>query len=151
MNFEIRHKRTYCPPSLLEKKHCISTPGRWQSKTLLTVDECGSKFARNSVFDCNRKLCFWQIFKLRSSIVSTFSIAACPVWSGQGPNAWYFRPKMAAKSGKRHGYSVDPALEYIGNRTKMDCSECSILRPLNEQTLTTGAFFKASCRYLYIL
>ena len=48
---------------------------------------------------------------------------------------------MTAKSGKRHGYSVDPALEYIGNRTKMDCSECSILRPLNEQTLTTGAFF----------
>ena len=38
---------------------------------------------------------------------------------------------MTAKSGKRHGYSVDPALEYIGNRTKMDCSECSILRPLH--------------------
>ena len=55
---------------------------------------------------------------------------------------------MTAKSGKRHGYSVDPALEYIGNRTKMDCSECSILRPLNEPTSTTGAFFKASCRYV---
>ena len=38
---------------------------------------------------------------------------------------------MTAKSGKRHGYSVDPALEYIGNRTNMDCSECSILRPLH--------------------
>ena len=38
---------------------------------------------------------------------------------------------MTAKSGKRHGYSVDPALEYIGNRTKMDCSECLILRPLH--------------------
>ena len=38
---------------------------------------------------------------------------------------------MTTKSGKRHRYSVDPALEYIGNRTKMDCSECSILRPLH--------------------
>ena len=38
---------------------------------------------------------------------------------------------MTAKSGKRHGFSVDPTLEYIGNRTKMDCSECSILRPLH--------------------
>ena len=26
---------------------------RWQSKTLLTIDEHGSKFARNSVFDCH--------------------------------------------------------------------------------------------------
>ena len=38
---------------------------------------------------------------------------------------------MTAKSEKRHRYSVDPALEYIGNRTKMDCSECSILRHLH--------------------
>ena len=62
---------------------------------------------------------------------------------------------MTAKSGKRHGYSVDPALEYIGNRTKMDCSECSILRPLHIRKRTDlndrGLFFKASCRYLYIL
>ena len=27
------------------------TPGRWQSKMLLTMDERGSKIARNSVFD----------------------------------------------------------------------------------------------------
>ena len=30
----------------------IFTPGRRQSKTLLTIDERGSKLARNSVFDC---------------------------------------------------------------------------------------------------
>ena len=53
---------------------------------------------------------------------------------------------MTAKSGKRHGYSVDPALECIGNRTKMDCSECSILRPLHIRKRTDlndrGLFLK---------
>ena len=29
------------------------TPDRWQSKTLLTIDERGSKIARNGVFDCH--------------------------------------------------------------------------------------------------
>ena len=29
------------------------TPGRWQSKTFLTIDERGSKIAKNSVFDCH--------------------------------------------------------------------------------------------------
>ena len=28
------------------------TPGRWQSKTLSTINERGSKIDRNSVFDC---------------------------------------------------------------------------------------------------
>ena len=62
---------------------------------------------------------------------------------------------MTTKSGKRHGYSVDPALQYIGNRTKMDCSECSILMPLHIRKRTDlndrAFFFKASCRYLYNL
>ena len=31
----------------------IYTPDRRQSKTLLTIDERGSKIARNSVFDCH--------------------------------------------------------------------------------------------------
>ena len=31
----------------------ILTPDRWQSKTLLTIDERGSKAARNSAFDCH--------------------------------------------------------------------------------------------------
>ena len=31
----------------------MSTPDRRQSKTLLTIDECGLKIARNSVFDCH--------------------------------------------------------------------------------------------------
>ena len=29
----------------------LTTPSRWQSKTFLTIDERGSKIARNSVFD----------------------------------------------------------------------------------------------------
>ena len=35
------------------KRICIITTGRLQSKTLLTIDERGSKIARNSVFDCH--------------------------------------------------------------------------------------------------
>ena len=36
------------------KENLVShTPGRWQSKTLFTIDESGSKIARNSVFDCH--------------------------------------------------------------------------------------------------
>ena len=31
----------------------VNKPGRRQSKTLLTIDECGSKLARNSVFNCH--------------------------------------------------------------------------------------------------
>ena len=30
----------------------VNTPDRWQSNTLLMIDERGSKIARNSVFDC---------------------------------------------------------------------------------------------------
>ena len=69
----------------------MSTPDRQQSKTLLTIDERGSKVARNSVFDCQLlpvgrqiaiKTLLQTIFDLRSSIVHvlTFSIAAYPVW-----------------------------------------------------------------------
>ena len=64
-------------------------PDRRQSKTLLKIDEHGSKMARNSVFDChlspvgrqmaNKKTLFLTIYNLRSSIVLTFSIAAYPV------------------------------------------------------------------------
>ena len=31
----------------------INTPARRQSKTPLTIDDCGSKIDRNSVFDCH--------------------------------------------------------------------------------------------------
>ena len=65
----------------------LFTPGRRQSKSLLTIDERGSKIARNSVFDCHlspvRQMAiensFSNDFDLRSSIVLTFSIAAYPV------------------------------------------------------------------------
>ena len=35
------------------KEEGINTPDRQQSKTLLTIDECGSNIASNSVFDCH--------------------------------------------------------------------------------------------------
>ena len=60
------------------------TPGRRQSKTLLAIDERGSKIARNSVFDCHlatndNRILFLAIFDLRSSIALAFSIAAYPM------------------------------------------------------------------------
>ena len=66
----------------------LYTPGSRQSKTLYTLDECGLKIARNSVFDCHlspvgrqmaSKTLFLTIFDLRSSIIMTFSIVAYPV------------------------------------------------------------------------
>ena len=61
------------------------TPGRWQSKTLSTIDERGSNIDRNIVFDCHLSPVRWQmaignsvsyqIFDQRSSIVLAFSIA----------------------------------------------------------------------------
>ena len=55
-----------------------------QSKTLLTIDERGSKIARNDAFDENwRQMAIETAsndFVLRSSIVFTFLIAAYPVW-----------------------------------------------------------------------
>ena len=58
--------------------------GMRQSKTLLTIDERGSKIARNSVFDCylspgGRQMAIKNSvsgdFDLRLSIVLTFSFA----------------------------------------------------------------------------
>ena len=40
-------------PSYFNPGKSVITPGRWQSKTLLTKDERGSKIDRNSVFDCH--------------------------------------------------------------------------------------------------
>ena len=59
-------------------------------KTLLTIDEHGSKIARNSVFDCQLSPNWRQMaiensvsdhFYLSSSIVLTFSIAAYSVFA----------------------------------------------------------------------
>ena len=66
-----------------------NTPDRWQSKTLLTIDERGSKIFINGVFllpfvACRAILaienCVSNNFDLRKSILLTFSIAAYPVW-----------------------------------------------------------------------
>ena len=38
---------------ILSQNNNRITPDRRQSKTLLTVDERGSKLARNSIFDCH--------------------------------------------------------------------------------------------------
>ena len=73
--------------------HTISTPDNWQLKLLLTIDERGSKIARNRVFDCHLSqiaICRLTVtngnqnnvsnyFYLHSSIVLTFSIVAYPV------------------------------------------------------------------------
>ena len=62
----------------------VNTPDRRQSKTILTIDErdqksleamfspVGDKWQSNTLF--------LTIIDLRSSIVLTFSIVACPVW-----------------------------------------------------------------------
>ena len=39
----------------------------------------------------------------------------------------FFRPKLAANQGSSTGTVLDPILYHIGKRTKLDCSECSIL------------------------
>ena len=50
------------------------------NRNLLTIDVRGSKIARNSrATNGNRKLCFERFFYLRSSIISSFSIAAYPM------------------------------------------------------------------------
>ena len=65
------------------------TPSRLQSKTLLTIDDRGSKIARNSFFDCHlspvgrgRQMAIDNIvsndFYLHSSKVLSFSITAYP-------------------------------------------------------------------------
>ena len=64
-----------------------STPGRRLSKTLLTIDELGSKLDRNIglIAICRQSGDKWQSktvyneFYLRSSTVLEFSIAANPV------------------------------------------------------------------------
>ena len=43
------HKDTSC---VIHNEYRIITPDRRQSKTVLTIDDHGSKLARNSVFDC---------------------------------------------------------------------------------------------------
>ena len=67
----------------------VNTPDRRQSKTLLIIDERGSKIARNSVFDCHlspdwRKMAIENTgssaFDLHSSRVLMFPIAAYPLW-----------------------------------------------------------------------
>ena len=61
----------------------LITPVKRQWKTLLdlTIDECGSIIARNSVFDCHLAIenSVLTIFDLRSLIVLKFSIAVYPV------------------------------------------------------------------------
>ena len=51
-NIDIKERKI----SVLQRKvfiHRENTPGRWQSKTFLTVDKRRSKIHRNIVFDCH--------------------------------------------------------------------------------------------------
>ena len=70
-----------------QQKHIVHT-GRRQSKVLSTIDKCGSKIDRNSVFDFLLTPVWRQMatknsvsnnFYIRSSTVLAFSIAAYPV------------------------------------------------------------------------
>ena len=45
--------------------------GRQQSKMLLTIDKCGSKIARNSVFDCHLSS-VWQQMAIKTSVSKDF-------------------------------------------------------------------------------
>ena len=73
---------------LVGRSDSMITSDRRQSKTFLTIDECGSNIARNSDFDCHLSPDWRQMaiensvsnyFYLRSSIVLTFSIATYSV------------------------------------------------------------------------
>ena len=88
-NIDIKERKI----SVLQRKviiHCETTPGRGQSKTLLTIDKHGLKIAIKTLFSiaiCRQsgdkwqsKTLFLKILDLRSSIVLTFSIATYPVW-----------------------------------------------------------------------
>ena len=69
----------------------VSTPVRRQPKMLFRIYECGSKIAKNSVFDGHLSPVNWRqmaiensVFKdfyLRSSIVLVIFIATYPMWS----------------------------------------------------------------------
>ena len=81
-------RSTHMPVPFAGHPLIITKPDRRQAKTLLTIDEQGSKIARNSVSIsiCRQSGDKWQsitlflmIFDLRSSIVLMFSIVAYPV------------------------------------------------------------------------
>ena len=70
--------------------HLFSTRDRWQPKMLLTIEEHGSKIARNSVFDCHLSPVGRQMaiknsvsndFLSTLSVVLMFLIAAYPLFS----------------------------------------------------------------------
>ena len=49
----------------------ISTPGRRQSKTIVTIDERGSKIARNIFFDCYLSP-VWRQMAIENSVYDDF-------------------------------------------------------------------------------
>ena len=51
--------------------NAVVTPGRRQLKKLLTINEGGSKIARNSVFDCHL-LPVWQQMAIENSVSNNF-------------------------------------------------------------------------------
>ena len=59
----------------------LNTQDRWQSKTLLTIDKCGSKSLETKFLIAiwQSKTLFLTFFDLRRSIVLTFLIAAYQV------------------------------------------------------------------------
>ena len=55
----------------VEVKTQVNTPGRLQSKTLLTIDKCGSKITRNSVFYCHLSP-VWRQMAIENSVSKDF-------------------------------------------------------------------------------
>ena len=49
----------------------VNTLSRQQSKTLSTIDECGLKIDRNSVFDCHL-LQVWRQMAIKNSVSNDF-------------------------------------------------------------------------------
>ena len=81
-----------------------NTPDRRQSKTLLTIDERGSKTARNSVFDCHlspgrRQMAIENSVSndFRSVFVDSFNDFDCRL-SGVDEDSF-----LSQKFSKRHG------------------------------------------------
>ena len=67
----------------LLKINFVSTPEMWQSKLLLTIDECGSNVTRNRVFDCHLPPVRW-VMAIENPVSNFFLVYVCHKY-------WHFR------------------------------------------------------------
>ena len=73
--------------SLISLKQCDTSPERGPWITLLTIDECGSKFTKNNVLDChyatngNQKQKFikhYGYYVIVNALQCKYQINSCP-------------------------------------------------------------------------